>query len=301
MKTTAIICAVLATSAIAQPHQHGHKRHVHGKHQKRALFTEWVTEIAYVTQWVDSTSTVWVNPDASSTSSAVPTTSAPAQFFEPANEPPSTTLSTSTKPAPVASSISEPVSQAPLPPPPTSTPAPVPSPQTPTPEPVQPSIPVYVAPEPVPTTPIPAPAPQPATPAPAPQPTTQAAAPAAPAASQVSSESSFSSSSDGVLHSGDLTYYTVGMGACGEDDSGKDMTENIVAISHLVMGAQSNGNPYCGKKIKITVDGKSTTATVRDKCMGCKADDIDVSEKCFLEVFDSLGVGRKTVEWSFIN
>ncbi|KAK1979609.1 RlpA-like double-psi beta-barrel-protein domain-containing protein-containing protein [Colletotrichum cereale] len=299
MKTTTILYAVLATTAITQPHQHAHKRHVHGKHQKRALVTEWVTETAYVTQWVDSTTTVWVNPDVSSTSSAVPTTSLPAQFFEPANEPSSTTLSTSTKPAPVASSVREPVSQAPPPPPPTSTsapvpapqtPTPVPSPQTPSPEPIQPSTPVYVAPEPVPTTS--------STPAPAPQSTTQAAAPVA---TQASTDSSSSSSSGGLLRSGDLTYYAVGMGACGEDDSGKDRTENIVAISHLVMGAQSNGNPYCGKKVKISVDGKTAIATVRDKCMGCKADDIDVSEKCFLEMFDSLGVGRQTVEWSFIN
>ncbi|KAK1971728.1 hypothetical protein LY78DRAFT_651566 [Colletotrichum sublineola] len=296
MKTTAILCAILAAAATAQPHQHGHKRHVHVKHQKRALVTEWVTETAYVTQWVDSTTTVWVNSDVSSTTSAVPTTSAPAQFFEPANEPSSTTLSTSTKPAPVASSVSELVPQAPPPAPPTppapstSIPAPVPTPQIPTPEPVQPSTPVYVAPEPVPTT---------STPSPAPQPTTAAAA--APVASQASTDSSSSSSSGGLLHSGDLTYYAVGMGACGEDDSGKDLTENIVAISHLVMGAQSNGNPYCGKKVKISVNGKTTTATVRDKCMGCKANDIDVSEKCFLEVFDSLGVGRQTVEWSFIN
>ncbi|GJC79465.1 allergen Asp f7 [Colletotrichum liriopes] len=269
MKTTTILCAVLATTAIAQPHQHANKRrHVHGKHQKRALVTEWVTETAYVTEWVDSTTTVWVDPDVSSTSSAVPTTSVPAQFFEPADQPSYTTLSTSTKPSAVVSPVEEP---------------------TPTPEPVQPSTPVYVAPAPVPTTS--------STPAPAPQPTTQAAAPSA---AQPSTGSS-SGSSGGEVHSGDLTYYAVGLGACGEDDSGKDQTENIVAISHLVMGAQSNGNPYCGKKVKITVNGKTTTATVRDKCMGCKAEDIDVSEKCFLEMFDSLGVGRQTVEWSFIN
>ncbi|GKT90938.1 allergen Asp F7 [Colletotrichum tofieldiae] len=237
MKTTTILCAVLATTAIAQPHQHANKRrHVHGKHQKRALVTEWVTETAYVTEWVDSTTTVWVDPDVSSTSSAVPTTSVPAQFFEPADQPSYTTLSTSTKPSAVVSPVEEP-------------------------------------------------------------PTTQAAAPSA---AQPSTGSS-SGSSGGEVHSGDLTYYAVGLGACGEDDSGKDQTENIVAISHLVMGAQSNGNPYCGKKVKITVNGKTTTATVRDKCMGCKAEDIDVSEKCFLEMFDSLGVGRQTVEWSFIN
>ncbi|GKT50397.1 allergen Asp f 7 [Colletotrichum spaethianum] len=294
MKTTTILCAVLATTAIAQPHQHANKRrHVHGKHQKRALVTEWVTEIAYVTEWVDSTTTVWVNPDVSSTSTAVPTTSVAAQFFEPADQPSYTTLSTSTKPSAVASPVKEPVSQAPPPAPTTSTSTPAPAPETPTPEPVQSSTPVYVAPQPVPTTS--------STPAPSPQPTTQAAAAAAPAATQASTDSSSSSSSGGTVHTGDLTYYAVGLGACGEDDSGKDQTENIVAISHLVMGTQSNGNPYCGKKVKITVNGKSTTATVKDKCMGCKADDIDVSEKCFLDVFDSLGVGRKTVEWSFIN
>ncbi|WYZ41559.1 hypothetical protein EsH8_V_000454 [Colletotrichum jinshuiense] len=284
MKTTTLLCAVLATTAIAQPHNHGNKRrHVHGKHQKRALVTEWVTETAYVTEWVDSTSTVWVGPEDSSTGSAAPTNSVPGQFFEPANQPSYTTLSTSTKPTPVASPIKESVQQAPAPPATTSTSStPAPAPQTPTPEPVQPS-----------TTPVAVVLTTSSTPEPAP--TTQAAATSA------SSDSGSSGGSSGETHSGDLTYYAVGLGACGEDDSGKDRTDNIVAISHLVMGAQSNGNPYCGKKVKITVNGKSTTATVRDKCMGCAADDIDVSEKCFLEMFDSLGVGRKTVEWSFIN
>ncbi|TQN69310.1 Allergen Asp f 7-like protein [Colletotrichum shisoi] len=291
MKTTTFLCAVLASTAIAQPHQHSNKRrHVHGKHQKRALVTEWVTETAYVTEWVDSTTTVWIDPDVSSTSSAVPTTSVPAQFFEPANQPVYNTLSTSTEPSPVASPVKELVSQAPPPVPTTSTStsAPAPAPQTPTPELVQPSTPVYGAPPPVPTTS--------SAPAPAPQPTTEAASPSA----TPTSPSGGSGGSGGDVHFGDLTYYAVGLGACGEDDSGKDQTENIVAISHLVMGAQSNGNPYCGRKVKISVNGKTTTATVRDKCMGCKAEDIDVSEKCFLEMFDSLGVGRQTVEWSFI-
>ncbi|OLN85900.1 Allergen Asp f 7-like protein [Colletotrichum chlorophyti] len=286
MKTAALLCTVLATTAIAQPHQHGNnkRRHVHGKHQKRHVVTEWVTETAFVTEWIDETSTVWVGPSETPSSSAVPTTSVPAQFFEPAStSSSSTTLSTSTEPAVAPSPIYVSVQQAP-PAPVTTSSVPLPVPETPTPEPVQPTTtPVVVAPPPVPTT------------SSTPQPVSTPAAP---------SQGSGSSSPDGsggATRSGDLTYYAVGLGACGEDDSGKDNTENIVALSHLVMGAQSNGNPYCGKKIKITVNGKSTTATVRDKCMGCKENDIDVSEKCFLEVFDSLGVGRQTVEWSFIN
>ncbi|KAK1530645.1 allergen Asp F7 [Colletotrichum costaricense] len=290
MKTAAFLCAVLATTAIAQPHQHGSKRrHVHGKHQKRHLVTEWVTETAYVTEYVDSTSTVWVEPEVSSTSSALPTTSVPAQFFEPADQPSYTTLSTSTKPSAAASPIKESVQQQAPAPIPTTTSTPVPAPQTPTPEPVPTSTSVYVAPPPAPTTST--------TPAPAPQPTTSQAPPATTSAASGGS----GGGSGGITHTGDLTYYAVGLGACGEDDSGKDNTENIVAVSHLVMGAQSNGNPYCGKKVQITCNGKTTTATVRDKCMGCEADAIDVSEKAFLELFGSLGVGRGTVEWKFLD
>ncbi|KAK1654304.1 RlpA-like double-psi beta-barrel-protein domain-containing protein-containing protein [Colletotrichum phormii] len=290
MKTATFLCAVLATTAIAQPHQHGSKRrHVHGKHQKREMKIEWVYETVWETVYADSTSTVWVSSDVPSTSSALPTTSVPAQFFEPADQSSYTTLSTSTKPSAVASPIKESTQQQAPAPVPTTTSAPAPAPQTPTPEPVPTSTSVYVAPAPVPTTST--------TPAPAPQPTTSQPAPASTSAASGGS----GGGSGGTTHTGDLTYYAVGLGACGEDDSGKDNTENIVAVSHLVMGAQSNGNPYCGKKVQITCDGKTTTATVRDKCMGCKAEDIDVSEKAFLDLFGSLGVGRGTVEWKFLD
>jgi hypothetical protein len=96
---------------------------------------------------------------------------------------------------------------------------------------------------------------------------------AAPAAAQSSSGASSPAGAD--VKTGDLTYYTVGMGACGEDDTGKDETENIVALSHLLMGTVSNGNPMCGKTITISSGGKTVVATVKDKCMGCAIDAID--------------------------
>jgi hypothetical protein len=66
------------------------------------------------------------------------------------------------------------------------------------------------------------------------------------------------------------------------------------------MGSQSNGNPLCGKTITITSSsGKSTTATVKDKCMGCAYNDIDVSEKVFLDLYGSLDSGRDQVTWYF--
>ncbi|KAH8749505.1 hypothetical protein F5883DRAFT_580936 [Diaporthe sp. PMI_573] len=41
------------------------------------------------------------------------------------------------------------------------------------------------------------------------------------------------------------------LGACGEDDTGRDMTANIVAMSSEVMGFRSNDNPLCGRMIAI--------------------------------------------------
>ncbi|EQL01169.1 Non-Catalytic module family expansin [Ophiocordyceps sinensis CO18] len=63
----------------------------------------------------------------------------------------------------------------------------------------------------------------------------------------------------------------------------------------------SNGNPMCGQKITIHANGKTTTATVRDKCMGCAANNIDVSKKVFMELYGSLDGGRMPVKWSFNN
>lgn len=91
------------------------------------------------------------------------------------------------------------------------------------------------------------------------------------------------------------------MGACGFDDAGKDTSDYIVALSHIVMGPQSNGNPMCNKKVAVSYGGKTLTATCRDKCMGCEADAIDGSEKLFVDLFGSLGVGRGKVQWKFLD
>ncbi|KAM9873321.1 allergen Asp F7 [Verticillium dahliae] len=98
---------------------------------------------------------------------------------------------------------------------------------------------------------------------------------------------------------GDMTYYDLGLGSCGLDDSGKDDTDSIVALSHLQMGEQSNDNPFCGRTISIRMGNKITEATVRDKCMGCATEDIDVSKAVFNDLVGSLDAGRVRVEWWF--
>jgi len=89
------------------------------------------------------------------------------------------------------------------------------------------------------------------------------------------------------------------MGACGIDDSGKDKSEHIVALSSQLMGALSNSNPLCGKTITISANGKTVQAVVHDKCPSCAPGSVDGSESIFTELFGSLTDGRRTIEWWF--
>ncbi|RKU45671.1 hypothetical protein DL546_005156 [Coniochaeta pulveracea] len=303
MKSFTIVAGLLAATAIAQPHGHNKQqveRRGHGhqhEHEKRAMVTEYETayEVVTVTEYIDETATTWITPASKPTTTEVATTmitvasptSVPAEFFEGASSssspsPAAPAETSSSVVAPPVVSTSEP----------TTAPAPVVS-----------EAPTTSAPAPVvvPTTSVVAAAPPSSSAAPvvdtpsvaaaAPSPTTVAAAPAAtPTASTDSTQGA-------DVKTGDLTYYTVGMGACGEDDSGKDESENIVALSHLLMGTVSNGNPYCGKTITISYGGKEVVATVKDKCMGCDINNIDVSVGAFKSLMGSTDVGRKAVDW----
>lgn len=77
----------------------------------------------------------------------------------------------------------------------------------------------------------------------------------------------------------------------------------VVAISVGMMGSLSSGdvmNPLCGRKLhlKDPATGITQTATVVDKCGGCKNDkDVDLSPALF-EHFYPLGHGRQPgIEW----
>ncbi|KAK3360194.1 RlpA-like double-psi beta-barrel-protein domain-containing protein-containing protein [Lasiosphaeria hispida] len=281
MKSTVLISGLLASLALAQPrgHGHGHRRRAHPHHEKRALVTDWVTETVYetVTELIDDTTTEWITPTPKAFGAKATTlttsTKTPGQFFEGASaSAPKSPAETQPPAAPYVPKIAS------------SSPAPVVV-ETPT------YVPVAQSPIPS-SAPPPAPATSPASvvaPAPASVPA-PVAKPVAEAGTSAGSPSS---------HTGDLTYYALGLGACGFDDSGKDHTQNIVALSHELMGTQSNGNPYCDKTITVSYNGKTVTAVVRDKCMGCAANNIDGSEKLFTDLGEPLGTGRYTVDWWF--
>lgn len=266
MKSFAILAGLSVSAVIAQPHGHSHgHRHQHEHlHEKRAVVTEWTTQIetVTVTEYVDSTTTTWITPANSASTTLTSTTTAvssrstvPGQFFEGA--------STSSRAAAATTSQEVPPAADPYVAPPASSST---------------SASVYTPPPPPPAAPTTTPA-------------------TSTVVQQNQQNTGSSSSGSATKHHGDLTYYDVGMGACGWDDSGKDFTENIVALSHLVMGTQSNGNPYCGKSISISYGGKTIQAIVRDKCMGCEPEAIDVSKCAFVDLMGSMEAGRKAVDW----
>ncbi|EIM80538.1 barwin-like endoglucanase [Stereum hirsutum FP-91666 SS1] len=94
----------------------------------------------------------------------------------------------------------------------------------------------------------------------------------------------------------------VGLGACGITNVDSD---KIVAVSEKLFdtypGATNNpnANPICGKKIKASFNGKSTTVTVTDRCTGCALSDLDFSPSAFSELADE-SLGRIDITWDFV-
>ncbi|KAK0106975.1 hypothetical protein ONS95_003690 [Cadophora gregata] len=292
--TTFALGALMASVVIAQPHrQHKHM----AKHHKRHEEVVWVTDYDYVTETAKVTTTIWVSEGfvipTPAVSTPTPAASYAANFFENASKeakPSSTSTSVFVAPTPESTYVA--------PPPPSSTYVPL----TPSPEP-EPT--TYVAPAPVaesstyvaPVVETPSPV---YTPVAVVEPTSAAPVVAAPAAASTYSSSS-SGSTGGVCSSGspcegDITYYEAGLGACGETTDGS--VDKVIALPVGMMGAQSNGNPYCGKTVTIKKGSKTTTATVVDKCMGCKGNSIDLSNAAFLELAE-FDVGRTTATWWF--
>ncbi|KAL8741849.1 MAG: hypothetical protein Q9190_005595 [Brigantiaea leucoxantha] len=68
-----------------------------------------------------------------------------------------------------------------------------------------------------------------------------------------------------------------------------------------MMGAQSNGNPFCGRKAEISLRGKTAIGTLVDKCPGCSGQSIDLSNALFDELADEAEGRVSNVKWHFID
>jgi hypothetical protein len=108
---------------------------------------------------------------------------------------------------------------------------------------------------------------------------------------------------NGVVQSGSFTFYTLGLGACGQNSTGQDESGNIVSLSKTLFDAaridgNPNHNPLCGRTITIDgLNGKTSYGTILDRCENCKGSDIHVSQKLFKEISGTLEKGRIEVQW----
>lgn len=269
MKTTALaVTALLASIAFAQPY---HGRHLHKKDlHKRKYVTEVVTKTETATLIIDQDGTSLIEPT-------------PAQFYPSTTSEETTSTTTSTSTTSTSTSTSEPTTSIST----TSTST-------------------YVQPQPTTTT----------TPPPAQEttPTTTSEAPAYTQTTQTTYEaaaptsgSGSGSSGGGSGYSGDITFYTIGMGSCGIDVTGQKPNGTspsnpaVVALSYVQMEISGNPNlnPLCGKLIKITANGKTGYGKVLDMCEGCQSGSIDVNQEAFANFYDP-SLGRKPCTWEFM-
>ncbi|THU90163.1 hypothetical protein K435DRAFT_864568 [Dendrothele bispora CBS 962.96] len=107
---------------------------------------------------------------------------------------------------------------------------------------------------------------------------------------------------------GEGTFYTPGLGACGVTNTESDL---ICAVAHEFFDGYAtkdgpdpnagnpNKNPICNKQIDVTYQGKSVTVTVVDRCEGCKGYDLDFSPTAF-DHLASRDLGRiQGISWKF--
>jgi hypothetical protein len=110
------------------------------------------------------------------------------------------------------------------------------------------------------------------------------AATSAPASYSSGSSSSGDNPAAGKSFTGEMTYFTPGMGACGHDSTESD---EMVAISkdlfdQYTPNGNPNKNPLCGQTVSITsADGTTRKATIWDRCVGCAEGDLDMPQSFF--------------------
>ncbi|KAJ2551181.1 hypothetical protein EV175_003788 [Coemansia sp. RSA 1933] len=119
---------------------------------------------------------------------------------------------------------------------------------------------------------------------------------------QASSSDSGSSSDSSQTFSGDGTYYTPGLGACGVTNTESDL---IAAINAEQYGSStgsggSNSASICGKCVQVKGPNGQVKVKITDKCPSCKSGDLDLSPAAFDQI-GSEAAGRISITWSFVD
>ncbi|KAJ2402721.1 hypothetical protein GGI23_000505 [Coemansia sp. RSA 2559] len=121
------------------------------------------------------------------------------------------------------------------------------------------------------------------------------------ASSSASSDGGSSSGGDSQTFTGDGTYYSPGLGACGITNTDSDL---IAAINAEQYGSSSSGNSnsasVCGKCAQVKGPNGQVKVKVTDKCPSCKSGDLDLSPAAFDKI-GSEAAGRISISWSFVD
>jgi expansin (peptidoglycan-binding protein) len=106
------------------------------------------------------------------------------------------------------------------------------------------------------------------------------------------SEVSISASSGDGQFSGRGTWFTGASGSCAIPFDDNDL--------HVAMNApQMGGTSQCGKSVKISYGGKTTTAKVLDTCPSCSSGSLDLSPAAF-KALAPLDAGVISITWEFV-
>ncbi|KAF3069168.1 Allergen Asp [Trichoderma lentiforme] len=93
-------------------------------------------------------------------------------------------------------------------------------------------------------------------------------------------------------HSGSVTWYNTGLGACGQTNNDNEL---VCAVSHSLYDHE---HP-CGRKIRVSYRDKSAVVTVVDRCAGCAENDLDLSPAAFRAAIGELDIGRTIATWDW--
>jgi uncharacterized Zn-binding protein involved in type VI secretion len=115
-----------------------------------------------------------------------------------------------------------------------------------------------------------------------------------------SASSTASCQGENAACQGDITYYSGGLGACGEY---VNPDGNGIALPYNFMGSESTALSYCGKTLTIynPATGESAQGTVMDLCVSCPGRSIDLTPALFNALTrNDLSLGLVSgVDWWF--
>ncbi|TFK95833.1 hypothetical protein BDV98DRAFT_598206 [Pterulicium gracile] len=103
---------------------------------------------------------------------------------------------------------------------------------------------------------------------------------------------------------GDITWYDAQAGytACGLLVQNTSFTVAVSAARYdsTAVDGNPNHNRICGRKIRLRGPLRTLDGFVRDRCAGCKHDDVDVTPTLFQQLVGDLGIGRRQISWDFV-